>query len=57
MAVRLTALRTGHALLPRNIIFLFLVLNFLALPEGLGKLKEKNNSRHRISKPACSIVP
>jgi hypothetical protein len=26
MAVRFSALRTGHALLPRNIIFLLLVL-------------------------------
>jgi hypothetical protein len=27
MAVRMSALRTGHGLLPRNIIFMLLVLN------------------------------
>jgi hypothetical protein len=46
---RLSALRTGHALLSRNIIFLLLVLisfrgwvntRVLVQPEGLGKLKK-----------------
>jgi hypothetical protein len=49
MAVRLSALRTSRALLPRNIIFLLLVLisvkrlskpQGLVRPEGLGKLKK-----------------
>jgi hypothetical protein len=45
MAVKLSALRTGRALLRRNIISLFLVLiivckpHGLVWPEGLGKLK------------------
>jgi hypothetical protein len=49
MAVRLSALRTGRALLPRNIIFLLLILIYvrrlskpqdLVRPEGLGTLKK-----------------
>jgi hypothetical protein len=50
MMVRLSALRTGRALLPRNIIFLLLVLisvktsmsklQGIVRPEGLGKLKK-----------------
>jgi hypothetical protein len=47
MAVRLSVLRTGRALLPRNIIFLLLVLISVRLSkrqdlvqhEGLGTLK------------------
>jgi hypothetical protein len=49
MAERLSALRTGRALLPKNIIF-FLLLVFILLeadkpqglvwPEGLGELKK-----------------
>jgi hypothetical protein len=68
MTVRLSALRTGRALLPRNIIFLLLVLIYvkglskpqcLVRPEGLGKLKKIFNlirSRNR-GLPACSVVP
>jgi hypothetical protein len=43
MAVKMSALRTGHALLPRNIIFLLLVLISVTgrvLLEGLGKLEK-----------------
>jgi hypothetical protein len=49
MAVRLSALRTGRALLPRNIIFSASGTHFcyslsepqgLVRPEGLGKLKK-----------------
>jgi hypothetical protein len=68
MAVRLSALRTGRALLPRNIIFVLLVLTSvrglskpqgLVLPDGLGKLKQ---IIHPIGSgtrdlPACSIAP
>jgi hypothetical protein len=42
MAVRLSALRTAHTLLPRNIIFLLLVLISVrgsVRPDRLGKLK------------------
>jgi hypothetical protein len=60
---RLTALRTGRVLLPRNIIFSFLVLisvsEDLERPEGLGKLKKFihliESRAHDL--PACSIVP
>jgi hypothetical protein len=56
MAVRLPALRTGRALLPRNIIiFMFLVL--LSVREA-----EDEKFIHLIASrtrdiPACSIVP
>jgi hypothetical protein len=69
MAVRLSALRTGRAVLPTNIIFLLLVLisvgcrvnpQGLVRLEGLGKFKNKFihliGSRTR-DLPACSIVP
>jgi hypothetical protein len=67
MVVRLIALRVGRSLLPRNIIFLLLVLvSVKAEPqgllrlEGLGKLKKKKlnylvGSRTR-DLPACSIM-
>jgi hypothetical protein len=64
MVVRLSALRTGSTLLPRNISFLFLVLisvngfQGVVRPEGLGKLKEFSHltgSRIRDF-PACSTV-
>jgi hypothetical protein len=59
MAVRLSALRTGRALLPRSIIYLFLILIFgkpqdQARLEGLGEVKKKNHSLQRISKPRPS---
>jgi hypothetical protein len=56
MAVRVSALRTGCAPLPRNIIFLFVVLisvrgsvnpRAIVRQEGLGKLKTKINCTHR----------
>jgi hypothetical protein len=62
MAVRLTALRTGRALLLRNIIFLLLIfipvrhrVNSRAVvrQEGLGKLKEIRLP-HRVWKPRPS---
>jgi hypothetical protein len=67
MAGRLLALRTGRAVLPRNIIFLLLVLisvKRLSKPpglvrlEGLGKLKKFNNfiGFRTCNLPACSIV-
>jgi hypothetical protein len=42
MAARLSAVRTGRALLQTNIIFLLLLSEAqgLVLPEGLGKLKK-----------------
>jgi hypothetical protein len=45
MAVRLSALRTGHTLLPRNIIFLLLVLVLLEAestpgPSAAGRIKQ-----------------
>jgi hypothetical protein len=62
MAVRLSALHTGRALFPRNIIFLLLVLisvrGWVGLKE-LGKLN-KNHSAHRLLNPrpsACNILP
>jgi hypothetical protein len=61
MAVRLSSLRTGHVLLPRNIIFLLLVLisfRGLVLLEELGKLHKLIyliGFRTR-DLPACSIV-
>jgi hypothetical protein len=38
MAVRLSVLRNGHALLPRNILFMFLILISIRLskPQGHG---------------------
>jgi hypothetical protein len=64
MAVNLTAIRTGRALLRRKIIFLLLVQRLsepqgLMRPEGLGKLKKfilLIGSQAR-DLPACSIVP
>jgi hypothetical protein len=65
MAVRLSALRAGRALLPRNITFLLLVLisgskpQALVRPERLGKLKKLihlTGSRTR-DLTACSTVP
>jgi hypothetical protein len=58
MVVGLIDLRTGPALLPRNIIFLLLVLisvrlskpQYLVRVEGLGKLKEIH-SLHWVSNP------
>jgi hypothetical protein len=47
MAVRLSALRTGRTLLPRNIYFPAFgtgVPQGLVRPEGLGKLKESTTS-------------
>jgi hypothetical protein len=68
MAVRLSALRTGRALLSRNIIFRLLVLisvrdlskpQALVRLEGLGKLKtfiQFIASRTR-DLPSCCIMP
>jgi hypothetical protein len=66
MAIRLSALRTGRALLPRNISASGTHLcqrlskpQGLVRPEGLGNLKKKIHlirSRTR-DLPACSIVP
>jgi hypothetical protein len=68
MAVRMPALRSGRALLPRNMIFLLLELisvrvcvdsQCLAWPEGLRKLKKFihfTGSRTR-DVPGCGIVP
>jgi hypothetical protein len=61
MAVRLSALRTSRALLPRDIIVLLLILISVGLmrPEGLGKLKIFIHiivSRTRYL-PACSVLP
>jgi hypothetical protein len=70
MAVRLSAPSTDRALIPRNIIFLLLVLiavrqrlrkpQGLVWTEGLDKLKKKKNyliwsGTHDL--PDCSIVP
>jgi hypothetical protein len=47
MAVRLSALRTRRTLLPRNIIFMFLVLISVkggVRLEGLGKFKKITSS-------------
>jgi hypothetical protein len=64
MAVRLQAPRTGRTLLPRNIIYMLLVLRLskpqgLVLPEVLGKLKKsKDLIGSRIHDlPASSIAP
>jgi hypothetical protein len=64
MAVRFSVLRTGRALLPRNIIFLFLMLisvrgwvkpQSLVRQEGLGKLKTIH-SPYRVSNPRPSCL-
>jgi hypothetical protein len=68
MAVRLSALRTSHILLPRNIIFLFLILIFvrgwansrvMVWLEGLCKLKKFIHLVRSWTRDlwACSIVP
>jgi hypothetical protein len=64
MAVRLSAIRDGHALPNRNIIFLLLVLIFvkgskpqgLARPEGLGKLEKEIHLSYRISNQRPSAL-
>jgi hypothetical protein len=64
MAVKLSAFRTGRALLPRNIIVLLLVLIYvkrLSKPQGLVLLETEKfihliGSRTR-DLPVCSIVP
>jgi hypothetical protein len=51
MAVRLSALRTGRALLPRKIIFLFLVLISvitLSKPQGVVRLQELGKLKNSI---------
>jgi hypothetical protein len=59
MGVNLSALRTGRALLARNIIFVLLVLisvsepQGLVWPEGLGKFQK---SPHRVSNPRASCL-
>jgi hypothetical protein len=68
MAVRLSALRTGRAPLPRNIIFLLLILIYVrgrAVPraivmlEGLGKFKTVRDfiETGTLELQACSIAP
>jgi hypothetical protein len=57
MAVRLSALRTGLALLLRHIFLLLVLISVggLVRPEGLGKLK-KMHSPHRVSNPRHSLL-
>jgi hypothetical protein len=66
MAVRLSALRTGRAVLPRYIIiFMFLVLISVSLsklqglvrPEGLGNFKNHLVGYRTRDLPVYSIVP
>jgi hypothetical protein len=66
MAVRLSALRTGLTLLPRNIIFNASDTHFcsrlskpqgLVLPEGLGKFRNHLIGNRTRDLPVCSIVP
>jgi hypothetical protein len=66
MAVKLWVLRTGHILLPRNIIFLFLVLisvkrlsepQGLVRPEGLDVFKKLIHLILEAAILRLSIVP
>jgi hypothetical protein len=68
MAARLLALHAGRPLLPRNIIFLLLVLisvkrlsksQGLLRPEGLGKFNKFINSIgfRTLVLPACNTAP
>jgi hypothetical protein len=55
MAVRLSALRTGRVVLPRNIIFLLLSKpQVVVRPEGLGKLK--NSYTSSVLEPATLLL-
>jgi hypothetical protein len=65
MVAKLSALRTGRTLLPRDIFMLLALISVIGqahgvvLPEGLGKLKKLIHfigSRTR-DLLACSIVP
>jgi hypothetical protein len=67
MAVRLSALRTGHTLLPRNIIILMLLVLISVIGrinpwtmmrlEGLGKLKRKKKKKKKKSKTLSGLEP
>jgi hypothetical protein len=57
MALRLSGLRTGRALLPRNIIFLLLVLISVSLIEPQGLVRTDGVSKLKNSLTSSGLEP